>query len=583
MNIRYKTVGFVALIAVCSLLIDPYAYNSITAPKNLVFTIGAPFLLFFSFLRIKSIKIGIIPILYLLRIAWLALTNPEWLTHPSNDGFYISVGILCWLIFAGQLKSDSDKELFFSVLFWIGIIETAIGIGQIISYVPNPSFPMKTPFIGTFGTPNGLGIFLAVSFLSGLYLIYSSLRNYWMGIGTLFLLTGIFLSESRGSLLALISALVLVLVVIGYHKRSLFKRRWITISGIVIIGVSSVFLYQADSKSTSGRWMIWEITGLMISEQPFIGVGQGNYSVEYLIYQAKYFEDPAHTKNEVKAANIKQAHNEFLQSIAEGGVLSAVLFVLIWVIPFLYLYRRLIKGIDYVLLTQLAIHTSIFIHALLDSPLHVLPVAIVGYSNIALLSKDRFHIQTKGIKRIALLIIVAFYLLFTSVKQLKKYPGHHYWKKGVDHITKLEWRGSVADLNKALEYLPNKGEVLHKLGSSHIFIEEYSRGLYYLEESKKYFNDRNIYLSESYGFIKLKKYKQAEESAKKALGMFPTHLAPHLMLGEIYFYQGRFEESKQFLQKCIDEDIPIKSIETKQISEDAKKIWVQFYGIYTVD
>ena len=57
--------------------------------------------------------------------------------------------------------------------------------------------------------------------------------------------------------------------------------------------------------------MIWEITGLMIQDKPLFGVGQGNYAVEYLNYQATYFEDSTHSENEIKAANIIQSRFKF--------------------------------------------------------------------------------------------------------------------------------------------------------------------------------------------------------------------------------------------------------------------------------
>jgi O-antigen polymerase len=575
---NYKTIGLIVILGSCSLLIDPYAYYSITAPKHLVFITGAPLLMFLIVIKSKSIYMGLIPILYVLRLSWLAIGNPEWVTHPSNDGVYISVGILCWLVFTGELKSKSNKELFLRVIFLVGVIEVAVGIWQIIDYVPNPSYPIKTPFTGTFGTPNGLGIFLVISFLSGIYLLYSNPKNVWVWLGSLFVLAGIILSESRGSVLALLSSAVLIFVVIGYQSQSLIRRRLVMVSGILLLSVLGILLYHADTESTSGRWIIWEITNLMIIENPVLGVGQGNYSVEYLNYQAEYFENLAHKRNEIKAANIKQAPNEFLQSFAEGGILSAVLLLVIWLIPFHYCWQRLMKGVDYLVLTQLAIHTSIFIHALVDSPLHVLPVAIVGYTNIALISVNKFQIQIKGKTRITVLLILMPYLVFSSIKQIRKYPGYHDWKKGVDHITELDWEASMLDLNDAVEKLPRKGELLYNLGASHIFNENYSRGLYYLEESKKYFNDRNIYLSGAYAHMKLGDLKEAEVSALTALKMFPTHLAPHLLLGEIYYYLGDIKQSKTSLMKCINEEIEIKSVETRQISEDARDLWNRFYG-----
>ena len=118
----------------------------------------------------------------------------------------------------------------------------------------------------------------------------------------------------------------------------------------------------------------------------------------------------------------------------------------------------------------------------------------------------------------------------------------------MEHSVNMEWKAAILDLSKAIEYLPEKGELLFNLGTANIFNDQYSKGLYFTNESKKYFNDKNIYLSESYAHIQLGEYKKAEEKALIALSMFPTHLAPHLLLGEIYFYLGDKEKSKASLK-----------------------------------
>lgn len=112
-----------------------------------------------------------------------------------------------------------------------------------------------------------------------------------------------------------------------------------------------------------------------------------------------------------------------------------------------------------------------------------------------------------------------------------------------------------------------------------IFGGQYSKGIYYLNEAKKDFNDRNIYLSESYGNLKLKKYSEAERLAQNALRMFPDHLAPHLLLGEIYYYMGKIKESKLSLQKCINLDTNIISPEVSKISKEAQNLWTSLYGV----
>lgn len=571
---------FIGILGVLFLVIDPLANHSFTAPKNTLFILGSSFLFLLLIALKQNIAIGWVSVLFIGRIAWLAFTNNSWVIHPSNNGFLISIGLLIVLIISNSTRSNKNASGFFIALFLIGIIESILGTWQILSYIPNPSIPLKTPFVGTFGTSNGLGIFLVISFLCGLYLVIKKKNTALSVIGCLIILAGIFLSESRGSLLALIASFSFVAFLVFLKHTNKGCRIVAFISMLIISITSSFFLYNLDTKSSSGRWMIWEITANMIQENPWRGVGQGNYSRDYLSYQASYFQDPDHINFVDKAANIKQAHNEFLQSFAEGGVISGILFISIWFIPLVQMSRKLQKlnVLDPLLLVQLGIHCAIIIHSLLDSPLHVLPIAIIGYVNIGFVEKRVHSISLKKKERVFFGLVTLLFSGFICIKMLSSYPGYHYWKQGADHVILKEWKAAINDLKKAEIHLPKKGELLYQLGAVYIFDTQYSRGLYYINESKKSFNDRNIYLAESYGYLQLENLEQAERSAKRALEMFPTHLAPHLILGEIYFEQGKIEESRQAILKCIIEDISITSNETRQISEDAKQFWRQKFG-----
>ncbi|MEQ9307999.1 MAG: O-antigen ligase family protein [Balneolaceae bacterium] len=569
-------VAFTVFLGLVVLLVDPFAYHSFTALKNLVFTVGILAFLLWIVIALKKIELGWMTILFAIRIVWLALTNSDWLLHPSNDGFYLSVSLLGLLIICKNL----DQKKFFPFFLWVllvsGIIQTCVGVYQLATYVPNPSIPIKTPFIGTFGTSNGLGIFMVLSIISGLTLCYKH-RNPFLYVLTFTTLLGLLFTESRGSLLALFVACSAVLGILFYQKtqRVFLKKALIGVVALTTM-VAGLFLYWVDMGSSSGRWMIWEITTLMIEDNPVLGVGHGNYSKEYLNYQAVYFGDESHIENEIKAANIKQAHNEFLQSFAEGGIVSGVLLLIIWILPFFLMFRNSRGDFSGIELAKLGMISAIVFHSLLDSPLHVLPVAIVGYAVVG--SVDKNFIALSGKYKHGLTFFVSAYLILVSITKIKAYSGHHFWKEGVEHVRKQQWKLAINDFENALERLPEKGELLYQMGSAHVFDEQYTRGIYFINKSKEHFNDRNIYLSESYALLKLKKYEQAKQSAFTALSMFPTHLAPHLLLGEIYYYLGDTDQSKTYLLKCINEEIEIKSIETKQISEDAKLLWQDLYG-----
>jgi tetratricopeptide (TPR) repeat protein len=160
---------------------------------------------------------------------------------------------------------------------------------------------------------------------------------------------------------------------------------------------------------------------------------------------------------------------------------------------------------------------------------------------------------------------------------LYQYPGYAYWEKGRKQADNRSWKQAIELYEDALKRLPQKGELQFHLGSALVLSGDYSKGIYQLGQSLKMFNDRNIYLSLSYGYLKLKEFGNAETYAKQALSLFPDQLAPHLLLGEIYFYMGNIDKSKESLLKCIRRKTHIQSQDTEQICRDARQLWHQFY------
>ena len=163
-------------------------------------------------------------------------------------------------------------------------------------------------------------------------------------------------------------------------------------------------------------------------------------------------------------------------------------------------------------------------------------------------------------------------------KGIHQYHGYIEWEKGVEYTSNHRWKWAIDKYQKALERLPDKGELQFHLGSAMVMSDSYSRGIYFLEKSLQNFNDRNIYLSLSYANLKLRNFNKAENYAKVALSMFPDHLAPHLLLGEIYYKQGKNSESRVSLQKCINRRTHIQSEDVIQIACDAKRLWEKLYG-----
>ena len=81
---------------------------------------------------------------------------------------------------------------------------------------------------------------------------------------------------------------------------------------------------DAVGDSVIGRWFVWRITWNMFVSHPVFGIGFQRFPVEYLNYQACFFDNVQNSAFFSHAANMKQADNEYLQVLAENGLTGAL-------------------------------------------------------------------------------------------------------------------------------------------------------------------------------------------------------------------------------------------------------------------
>ena len=148
------------------------------------------------------------------------------------------------------------------------------------------------------------------------------------GLGVLALLATV----SRGALVGLLVALAVAPLLIGPGRRALAATLVILAAGLAVGYVATVApreqverLTTADA-SGSGRSDIWTVGMRMVRDNPIQGVGAGNYansSIHYLL------EPGTLLRSDYIVDDPKAAHNVYLQTVAELGVIGLLLFLAI--------------------------------------------------------------------------------------------------------------------------------------------------------------------------------------------------------------------------------------------------------------
>jgi len=210
-------------------------------------------------------------------------------------------------------------------------------------------------------------------FLSLSFSIYASifLKNIWRIfsiITTIFSITFIALLASKGGWIAALLFILINFTIIYFYLFFRYSKEtnkklasWLKLSLIILpillIGLGSITLQKTDSRITQllknkieqlsnkevivegskkqttvqKRLFLWENTIKIIKDNPILGIGPGQWRIEY----AKYGVDNFGEEVRSGAKHYQRPHNDFLWIAAETGIIGLSFFILMYLIVLL--------------------------------------------------------------------------------------------------------------------------------------------------------------------------------------------------------------------------------------------------------
>jgi len=178
----------------------------------------------------------------------------------------------------------------------------------------------RIQYVGIFNDPNDLGMFFVACVPMAVYLssrggLLGLRRLFWLAVAGV-LVYGVYLTDSRGSLLALLA----VMGVYVWQKRGMFVAGALGAAAVaVLLALPSRFNeIDPEEASAQGRVDSWYEGMLMFQQHPLFGVGPDMYS------------DYHHLT----------AHNSFVLVLAETGIIGFTL----WMALVLYCFRMMWAG-----------------------------------------------------------------------------------------------------------------------------------------------------------------------------------------------------------------------------------------------
>ncbi len=555
--------------------------------------------------NILDIFVSIIPAYYLI----LHFFINQYFHALINIKVMLGLIIFYWLIhFALNSKKEMDEKIhllktFFVLMLIIVTIESVIGLFQVFDIIQiRRQVIYETVLIGTMGNANAVGGLIAVMIPGILFLIKTAKqkkqKNLYI-IALILSLIVLLLTKSRGAWIGLITGFLVYNFeyIVRIWKKLINKlNKYIIILVSLVILIAAGFAFHSiNPESGAGRIFIWKVTALMIKDHPFLGIGPNNYEVEYLNYQAKYFAISENKNDFDFAANIKQAHNQYFEILAETGLIG-LLFVLTLLAIFIYMCIKLlvhkdkrINSITKVFLSSMAIFV---IHSLVDSPFHYLASIFFFVFNISIISflyknyindfsivrnyeiKILFTQNLRNVINIILVIIIVFLATFWSISIYEEFRAYEFWNNGMQQTMKKNWTKGIENYRTALEYSDNfyrVGELHFHLAGAYVMNGNYEKALPHFMIARKTFNDKNVYISEGMANQRLNRYNESEKCYLKTIGMFPNLLFPKWLLSTLYYEHHEYDKAKELLKFIVNANPKIENKDSRAIQDMAKQ------------
>jgi len=303
--------------------------------------------------RLMGLELLLLVWLFLI-IAASAFSNHRWESLLAMERLFSAL-IFFYLVLWNFQDRRREKVMIWA-MFAFPVAICLLGLVFFLSK-KNLFFPFVNDFAsfcGTFVNHNNftgliiLGFFLGVGLLMAIKKkgveFRSELWARWaiLSIPLIVLLVSLQLSMSRSGWLAFFAAGVGFLVWLGLSSNRKKLRNYFAVAlmvlalGIIVslaVGKSLItsrlltmgefFKDPSSGLTLTGRKMIWISTLGMIKAHPGLGIGPGNYWLEY-----PHYRSPGDFYGE------HHAHNDLLQLAAESGILSALMMILIFIAAF---------------------------------------------------------------------------------------------------------------------------------------------------------------------------------------------------------------------------------------------------------
>ncbi len=276
-----------------------------------------------------------------------------------------------------------------------------------------------------------------------------------------------------------------------------------------------------DQSSFQSRLVFWENSTDMIKENPLTGVGAGNWRIHF----------PKHGLNKVDLnvmqgiTHIQRPHNDYLWVAAEGGIITVLFYIALFVLTLIQIRKNLMKSesaqdlvVNLCLLFGVALYMAF---SFVDFPMERLSHSLLIISMIALAfqKSDGFSVKF-NFKPIPVILLVL--TLFGLHNGYHRFQG----EKGAKKVLRENKRRNAQKIIPAVENAEN----------AYYVMDNFSNPLRYYS---------------SLGQLVLKQPEEAWKDLQLAKDYHPYNILVLNQMGNVLKTQNQTDEALEYYEKAL--------------------------------
>lgn len=491
----------------------------------------------------------------------------------------------CYAVFISAVISVKYLDFTFSLIKIFAFVLFAqifIGFCQVndVIFTSDSTFKLK----GFFFNPGPYSIFLSclISFLVPFFcFFYKKMRlrfqilSFIVAAISLYLL---YIAESRSAWIALACTMIFIIIallrfegIILRLKNLRLKIFWFFISANTL-ALATYHLYNFKRDSAFGRILIWQNSFKIFVENCYLGVGEGNFAVNYLKSQYDFFRlDLTNGQRYVYVAgDVRFAFNDLLQLLCEEGIIGLSFFAaggyLIYLLcKNVYRVSRHRPFAHYVILACVSCLLALSIAGLFAYPLQLFEFKTVFLIILGILSSQMKSVIAFRYNKYSLvfLVLVGGVLIHTGLAKYRAFVllNNLTEENAIQSYSRLKrYQGLYPALSTDVNYLLSFSRELNSNA-------RYRNSVFFLERALRLSPDKYIYYELGAVYERIGEYERAEKLYQKIETAIPNLIYPKFLLINLYFETGKYKKVKLKAYEVENQNLKVTSALTEDIKD----------------